>query len=328
VESAAHVRDLVNRPANDLTPGKMASEAKALADELGLYCRILNRKDLQRLGMGAILGIGEGSREDPALITMHYNKGMSSRTKCPKVCFVGKGVTFDSGGISLKPWQNMNEMKGDMAGGAVVMHTLAAVSRQNIPVELIGIIPCVENMPSGSAIRPGDVITTYSGKTIEVISTDAEGRLILADALTYALEFKPDLVLDIATLTGSVIIALGTHIAGIVGNNQEYIDKLLEAGKRTGEGVWQLPLDDSFKQSVKGDISDLKNFAGRGGGTITAAALLGEFVGSTPWVHIDIAGTSWSSDGKISYQQKGATGFGVDLTLRFLESIVAEDSTA
>jgi leucyl aminopeptidase len=324
-ESTAFVRDLVNRPGNSLTPGKLAEEAKSLADRHGLGCRVIGKKALQKLGMDAILAVGEGSREDPALIAIHYNKGLSSKSGCPKICFVGKGVTFDSGGISLKPWQNMNEMKGDMAGGAVVMSVLAAAARLKVPVEIVGLIPCVENMPGGSAARPGDVIKTYSGKTIEIVSTDAEGRLILADALTYSLEFKPDVILDIATLTGSVVVALGTQIAGVIGNNQEYIDKLIAAGNRTGEPVWQLPLDESFIEAVKGDISDLKNFSGRGGGTITAAALLGEFVGRTPWIHIDIAGTFWSPAGKVSYQPKGATGFGVDLVLRFLESIAPAD---
>ncbi len=317
VEHTAKVRDLVNTPGDRMTPVKMADEAKALAKKHGVECRVMGLRDLQRLEMGAVLGVAQGSREEPRFITLHYNKG---RSKLPKICLVGKGVTFDSGGISIKPWLDMNEMKGDMAGGAVVINAVAAAAREKLSVEIIGLVPCVENMPSGSAFRPGDVVTTYAGKTIEVLSTDAEGRLILSDALTYAGEFKPDVIVDYATLTGAVIIALGTRIAGVMGNSQKYIDRLIEAGRQAGEPVWQLPLDDFFAESIKGDISDYKNYGGRGGSTITAAALLAEFVGRTPWVHVDIAGTFWGS-GKVSYQPKGATGYGVDLTLRFLRSI-------
>jgi leucyl aminopeptidase len=317
VEYTEKVRDLVNTPGDTMTPVRMAAEAKALAKQHGLQCRVMGLRDLQRLKMGAVLGVARGSREEPRFINLHYNKGKS---KLPKVCLVGKGVTFDSGGISIKPWMDMNEMKGDMAGGALVISAMAAAAREKLPLEIIGLVPCVENMPDGSAFRPGDVITTYAGKTIEVISTDAEGRLILSDALSYGCEFRPDVMVDFATLTGAVVIALGTRIAGAMGNNQDYVDRLIEAGKAAGEPVWQLPLDDVFAESVKGDISDLKNYGGRDGSTITAAALLAEFVGKTPWVHVDIAGTFWS-DGKVSYQPKGATGYGVDLTLRFLRSL-------
>ncbi len=323
VNWTSYVRDLVNRPADDLTPERMGQEAEALSEKHGLKCRIMKRKELEKLKMGAVLSVARGSREEPRFITIHYNEGAASRNGCPKVCLVGKGVTFDSGGLSIKPWQSMNEMKGDMAGGAVVMGVLAAASQFKLPLEIIGLIPCVENMPDGTAFRPGDVITTYSGKTIEIISTDAEGRLILADALAYSREFKPDVVVDLATLTGSVIIALGTRIAGVVGTNQDYVDRLVAAGNAAGERVWQLPLDESFSESIKGDISDFKNFSGRDGSTITAAALLHEFVGKTPWIHVDIAGTFWAQDAKVSYQTKGATGYGVDLTLRFLDLIAS-----
>lgn len=319
VDHTQKVRDLVNFPADTMTPARMAEEAGSLAKRYGFQCRVMGLRDLQRLKMGAVLGVARGSREEPKFITMHYNKGKS---KLPKVCLVGKGVTFDSGGISIKPWMDMNEMKGDMAGGALVMSSVAAAAREKLPIELVGLVPCVENMPDGQAFRPGDVITTYAGKTVEIISTDAEGRLILADALTYACEFKPDVIVDFATLTGAVVIALGTRIAGAMGNTQKHIDLLIEAGRQTGEPVWQLPLDDAFVESVKGDISDYKNYGGRDGSTITAAALLGEFVGKTPWVHVDIAGTFWSDGARVSYQPKGATGYGVDLTLNFLRSIV------
>lgn len=320
VEHTEKVRDLVNTPGDRMTPAKMAEETRSLAKQYGFQCRVMGLRDLKRLEMGAVLGVARGSREEPRFITLHYNKGKS---KLPRICLVGKGVTFDSGGISIKPWMDMNEMKGDMAGGALVISTIAAAAREKLPLEIIGLVPCVENMPDGYAFRPGDVITTYSGKTIEVLSTDAEGRLILSDALTYACEFKPDVVVDFATLTGAVVIALGTRIAGAMGNSQTYIDRLIEAGQSAGEPVWQLPLDDLFSEAVKGDISDFKNYGGRDGSTITAAALLAEFVGNTPWVHVDIAGTFWSK-GKVSYQPKGATGYGVDLTLRFLGAIARE----
>jgi leucyl aminopeptidase len=323
---AGLVRDLVNRPADDVTPETMAEEAKILADDHGIECRVLTLKQIEKLKMGAVLAVARGSRREPRFISLHYNKGAAARDDVPKVCLVGKGVTFDSGGISIKPWQNMNEMKGDMAGAAVVMSTIGAAAKFSLPIEIIGVMPCVENMPDGIAIKPGDVITTYSGKTIEIISTDAEGRLILSDALAFANEHKPDVIIDLATLTGAVIIALGTRIAGTMGNSQEEINRLITAGRSTGEPVWQLPLDDAFKKAIKGDISDYKNFSGRDGSTITAAALLGEFVGKTPWVHVDIAGTFWAQSPKVPYQSKGATGFGVDLMIAYLESLISKNS--
>ena len=318
------VRDLVNRPADDVTPVMMAEEAKSLAADHGLEYRAMGLKQIEKLKMGAVLAVARGSRREPRFVSLHYNKGLAARNGVPKVCLVGKGVTFDSGGISIKPWQAMNEMKGDMAGAAVVMSVIGAAAKFELPIEIIGLLPCVENMPDGIAIKPGDVITTYSGKTIEIISTDAEGRLILSDALAYANEFKPDVIVDIATLTGAVIIALGTRIAGALGNSQDEVDRLVTASRATGESAWQLPIDDSFKEMIKGDISDYKNFSGRDGSTITAAALLGEFVGSTPWVHVDIAGTFWAQNAKVPYQSKGATGFGVDLMIAYLESLAAK----
>jgi leucyl aminopeptidase len=210
-------------------------------------------------------------------------------------------------------------MEGDMAGAAVVMEATAAAARLELPVRIVTVIPAVENMPSGSAVKPGDIITTYAGKTIEVLSTDAEGRLILSDAISYARKhYKPDVLVDFATLTGSVLIALGTRIAGVMGNTQTYIDQLIAAGKRAGEPVWQLPLDDHFYKAVEGDITDYKNYSGRNGSTITAAALLGKFAGKKPWIHVDIAGTFWNEGGP-SYCSKGATGFGLDLSLKFFE---------
>lgn len=318
-EHITAVRNMVNTPANLMTPATMADEARALCKASGVECHILARNDIEKLGMGATLAVSKGSKEDPKVIVMHHNK---KRKDLPTVCLVGKGVTFDSGGISIKSWHGMNEMKGDMAGGAVVISTIAAAARQDLPLSIVGVVPCVENMPSGTAFRPGDVITTYSGKTIEILTTDAEGRLILADALAYAREqFSPDVMVDYATLTGAVVIALGDRIAGVMGNSQDHIDLMLESGTQSGEPAWQLPLDSYFYDSVKGDISDFKNYSGRGGSTSTAAALLGKFAEKTNWLHVDIAGTFWSDGSRVAFPQKGATGYGVDLTLTFLEKL-------
>jgi len=322
-EHTAIARDLVNEPANRMTPAILAERATALARQYGVACRVMTKKEIEKMGFAAVLSVAKGSREEPRFIVMHHNKGAAKRDGVPLVCLVGKGVTFDSGGISIKPWLNMHEMKGDMAGGALVIGAITAAARMKMPVEVVGLIPCVENMPSGTAFRPGDIIDTYAGKTIEILSTDAEGRLILSDALAYAREYDPDVIVDFATLTGAVVIALGTRIAGVMGNDQDYIDWLEEAGCEAGELVWQLPLDETFSELVKGDISDYKNYSGRDASSITAAALLGEFAGDTPWVHVDIAGTFWSEGNRTSYNAKGATGYGVDLALRFLEKVAA-----
>jgi leucyl aminopeptidase len=320
-EYAARVRDMVNTPANLLTPRVLSEKAKASAKEHGLECRVIGPAEMKKQKMGAILSVAEGSREEPRLIVLEYNK---SRKNLPLVCLIGKGVTFDAGGISLKHWDGMHEMKGDMAGAAVAINAIAAAARLEIPVRIAAVVPAVENMPDGTAFRPGDVVTTYSGKTVEVLTTDAEGRLILADALTYVRKhFDPKVTVDFATLTGAVLIALGTRIAGVMGNTQAEIDRLVAAGQRAGEPVWQLPLDDHFTKSVKGDITDYKNYSGRNGSTITAAALLGEFAGEDPWIHVDIAGTFWNGGTGAAYQTKGATGYGVDLAVQFLQDIAS-----
>lgn len=318
-EHTARVRDLVNTPGNKLTPAVLADRVQETCKEYGIDCRIMGVREMKKEKMGAILSVARGSVEEPRFVVMHYNK---ARKKLPLICLVGKGVTFDSGGISLKSWERMNEMKGDMAGAAVVIEATAAAARLELPLQLVTIVPAVENLPGGSAFKPGDVVTTYEGKTIEVLSTDAEGRLILADAITYARKhYKPDVVVDFATLTGSVLIALGTRISGVLGNSQDHVDKLVAAGKKAGEPVWQLPLDDAFYKSVEGDITDYKNYSGRNGSTITAAALLGKFAGEQPWVHVDIAGTFWNEGGP-SYFSKGATGYGLDLAVRFLDAVL------
>jgi len=318
VEHIEEARDLVNTPAGDLTPALMAKYARSLSKKYDVHCHTMGHSEIVKKKMGAVLDVCKGSKEHPSVIVMHYNR---EKRNLPTICLVGKGVTFDSGGISIKPWEHMDEMKGDMAGGAVVISTVAAAARLKLPFQIVGIVPCVENMPSGTALKPGDVVRTYSGKTIEILSTDAEGRLILADALTYATEFKPKVIIDFATLTGACVIALGKHIAGIMGSSQKHIDMLLRAGKQAGEPVWQLPLDDSFKDKIKGEIADYKNYGGRDGSTMTAATLLAEFVGETPWVHIDIAGPFWSDSGHSAYTPKGGTGYGVDLALRFLDGL-------
>jgi leucyl aminopeptidase len=316
-EFSALTRDMVNAPANLFTPKELAKKARAVATEHGLSCRIIGPSGIKKEKMGAILGVAEGSREEPRLVVMEYNK---SREDLPLVCLVGKGVTFDSGGISLKQWNGMHEMKGDMAGAAVVISAIAAAAKLELPLRVAAVVPAVENMPDGTALKPGDVVTTYSGETVEVLTTDAEGRLILADALTYVKKhFDPAITIDFATLTGAVQIALGNRIAGVMGNTQSEIERLVAAGAKAGEPAWQLPLDDRFYEMVKGDISDYKNYSGRDGSTITAAALLGKFAGKGPWIHVDIAGTFWRSGGGASYHTKGATGYGVDLALQYME---------
>jgi leucyl aminopeptidase len=321
-EYAARVRDMVNTPANLLTPSDLSDRAKATAKEHGLSCLVFGPAEMKRKKMGSILSVAQGSREEPRLIVMEYNKGSKN---LPLVCLVGKGVTFDSGGISLKHSDKMHMMKGDMTGAAVVINATAAAARLDVPVRIAAVVPAVENMPDGKALKPGDVVTTYSGKTVEVLNTDAEGRLILADAITYARKhFEPRVTVDFASLTGAVQIALGTRIAGVLGNDQAEIDRMIAAGTKVGEPAWQLPLNDHFSQLVRGDITDYKNYAGRDGSTITAAALLGEFAGKTPWVHVDIAGTFWNNGGA-SYHGKGATGYGLDLALQYLQDLAAAD---
>ena len=311
------VRDWVNTPANLMGPRALAEAGRALCVEHGVQCRVWGRREIEKAGMGGVLGVALGSREEPRFMVMHYNM---DKPKLPLVCLVGKGVTFDSGGISIKPWEKMHEMKSDMAGGAAVVAAMCACASLGLPLRVAGMVPCVENMPGGAAFRPGDVLTLCSGKTVEVYTTDAEGRLILADAVAYArAHYRPDTIVDIATLTGGAVIALGTRVAPIMGNSADRVDALRSAGLAAGEPVWPLPLDERFFDLVKGEIADYKNFAGRGASPITGGAMIGVFAESTPWVHIDIAGPSWNDGSGPSYQPRGATGYGVDLLVRFLE---------
>jgi leucyl aminopeptidase len=322
-EAVNQVRDLGNLPANVATPTYVADHARRLAREYGLACEVIDRKGMERLGMGALLGVARGSVEPPKLIILRYRgRGTTaangSRGGDRPIALVGKTITFDSGGISLKPAENMEQMKSDMLGGAGVLSVLEAAARLQLPVSVVGLLPATENMPSGTAIKPGDVVTALSGTTIEVVNTDAEGRLVLADALAYAVKrFQPRLALDIATLTGACSIALGQHAIGLLGTDDALVGRLKRAADECGERVWQLPLWEDYYEQIKSDVADLKNTGGRPAGTITAAAFLSKFIGDTPWAHLDIAGTMWSSDTR-HYVTKGATGAGVRLLIQFL----------
>ncbi len=309
----ALARDLVNEPGNVKSPAFLAERAAAMAREVGLQCTILDRPALEQEGFGALLGVAQGSIREPRLIVLHYRGAGEERP----VALVGKGVVFDAGGISLKPGEKMDQMKMDMAGGAAVLGTLQAAARLRLPVNLIGIIPAVENLPSGSAMRPGDILTSLAGRTIEVLNTDAEGRLILADALTYAKRFEPREVIDVATLTGACIIALGHHAAAVLGNHQGLVRQLQKAGEQSGERCWQLPLWDEYGELLKSEVADMKNIGGRPAGTITAAAFLQNFAKDFRWAHLDIAGTAWQEKSS-DYRPAGATGFGVRLLIRHL----------
>lgn len=318
---AVHLaRDLVNAPGNLKSPEYLADQARAVAAESGLACTVLGRDELVREGFGALLGVAQGSLRPPCMIILEHRGG--SKDEQP-VVLVGKGVVFDAGGLSLKPAEKMDEMKMDMAGGAAVIGTLQAAALLQLPLNLIGIIPAVENLPSGSAYRPGDILTSLSGQTIEVLNTDAEGRLILADALTYAKRFKPKLVVDLATLTGACIIALGHQATAVLGNDQPLIEGLRAAGEACGERLWQLPLWDDYDQQIKSEVADMKNTGGRPAGTITAAAFLKKFAGDFRWAHLDIAGTAWLDQGRPCIP-KGGSGVGVRLLITFLQSLTNE----
>jgi leucyl aminopeptidase len=313
-EATVFVRDLCNHPANVVTPTYIATEARKAAKERNVSCTVLDRPQMQRLGMGALLGVAQGSHEPPKFIVLEYRGG--PRSERP-VALVGKTVTFDSGGISLKPADNMEQMKADMTGGAAVLAAVRAAARLRLPLNILAVIPATENMPGGRAIKPGDILKSLSGKTIEVINTDAEGRLILADGLAYATRYKPSVLVDIATLTGACVVALGNHAIGVLGNNERLIGELKTAGEQCGERAWQLPLWEEYYDQIKSDVADMKNTGGRPGGTITAAAFLSKFVGDAVWAHLDIASTDWS-DRERAYIPKGATGVGTRLLIQFL----------
>ncbi len=311
-------RELVNLPPNLLTPAALAAKARGMARREGLRCKVLGVPELKKLKMGGLLGVGQGSSHPPRLIVLEYRGSRSARA--PKFAFVGKGVTFDSGGISLKPGAGMDEMKADMAGAAGVLGAAVTIARLKLPVNLQVVVPTAENMPDGGAIKPADVLTMASGKTVEVLNTDAEGRLILADGLWFAGRGKPDYLLDMATLTGACVVALGKHFAGIMGNSAELMETLKQAGGETFERVWPLPLVDEHKEIMKGTWGDLQNIGGgREGGALTAAAFLSAFVDDkTSWTHLDIAGPAYQAKGDEACPA-GGTGFGARLLARAVQ---------
>lgn len=312
-EGVALARDLGNEPSNAVTPSRLAEEARKIGHELDLRVTVLDRQEMEELKMGSFLGVARGSEEPPKFIIMEY----SPVPKARPLVLIGKSITFDSGGISLKPAEKMEQMKGDMSGGAAVLATLKVAAQLKLPLNLVGILPATENLPSGTATKPGDILTSLSGKTIEVINTDAEGRLVLADALTYAQRFRPTLMIDLATLTGAVVVALGGEAIGMLGTSDPEKEKLRRAGEKCGERVWELPLWEKYYDLIKSDVADMKNTGGRSAGTITAAAFLSKFTGDTPWVHLDIAGTAWTESDH-PYIPKGNSGCGVRLLMTYL----------
>ncbi|MGI8918279.1 MAG: leucyl aminopeptidase [Pyrinomonadaceae bacterium] len=316
-ESVNFTRDLANEPGGSLTPTDMAERATAMANEFGLTVDVLDEARMQQEGMGSLLSVSRGSDEPAKLIVVKYTPERGSGTDKELLAFVGKGITFDSGGISLKPGENMELMKYDMTGGATVLGAMRAIAQLKPSVPVLGVVPCSENLPSGKATKPGDVVTAMTGKTIEVINTDAEGRLILADAIAYAKKLGATKVIDMATLTGAVSIALGDVNTAVLGTDQTLIDEIIAAGKEVGEKFWQLPLDKEYSKQIKSDIADIKNVGGRKAGTITAAAFLKEFADGLSWAHLDIAGTAWADEAK-PYRSKGPTGVAVRTLLNIV----------
>lgn len=308
------VKDMINTPANDMTPTELARIALSMANER-VSVKVLEREDAEKEGLGAYLAVAKGSSEPPKFIILHY-KGSEER---PYV-FIGKSITFDSGGISIKPSEGMEKMKYDMAGGAVVIGLIRLALDAGLPLNIIGILPATENLLGGHATRPGDIVRTCSGKTIEIINTDAEGRLTLADAIGFAKRFNPQAIIDIATLTGACSIALGNEAAAIMGNDSGLMDRLKRIGEETYERVWPMPLFDEYSEYLKSDFADIKNTGGRTGSLVTAGYFLKEFAGKTPWIHIDIASTAWIDKDR-AYIKKGATGFGLRLLANFLKEI-------
>ena len=304
-------RELGNLPANICTPTYLAQQAKKLAKEFKLKCEVLDRARMEKLGMGSLLAVGRGSHQPPHFIVLQYNGG---KARAKPVVLVGKGITFDTGGISLKPGAEMDEMKYDMSGAASVLGTFHALASMKLPLNVVGLIPAVENMPGGAATRPGDIVTSMSGQTVEILNTDAEGRLILCDALTYAERFEPDCVVDVATLTGACVIALGAVASGLMANNDGLARELLEAGQASGDRAWQLPLWEDYQEMLKSNFADIPNISGsRAAGTITGACFLARFTKKYRWAHLDIAGTAWRSGAS-----KGSTGRPVPLLTHFL----------
>lgn len=313
--AVAHARDLVNEPAGNLTPSRLAAEALAVAERCGLEATVLGPNECRQLGMGMLLAVGAGSDEGVRFVHLVYRP---EERPAKRIGLVGKGLTFDSGGLSLKPTDGMQHMKMDMAGAAVVLTAIGALAELRVPVEVHALIPCAENMISGRAYRLGDVLRSMDGKTVEVTNTDAEGRLVLADALAYAQRLELDEIVDFATLTGACVVALGPRIAGVMSNRPALLDRWLTAGRIVGEKMWPLPLPKHLRKLLDSDIADLKNIGGRDGGTLTAGLFLQEFVDEdTPWAHVDLAGPAWSDEGEGALS-KGGTGFGVASILEYV----------
>ena len=321
-DGAIFTKSIANLPPNECTPSTLANFAKIISKKNKMKCNVFSKSELKKRGFGGITAVGQGSKNEPKLIVLEHNRG--SRNEKP-IVLVGKAVTFDTGGISLKPGEKMDEMKFDKCGGCTVFGIMKAVSELKLPINVVGIIPSVENMPGGESYRPGDIIKLYNGKTAEILNTDAEGRLILADALSYGeRKYSPKAIIDFATLTGACIVALGTNVAAIVSNNEKLTKKINDSSKRTTEEVWELPLNQDYMDMVKSNVADMKNVGiGRAAGTITAAAFLRNAIEDTPWTHIDIAGVAWTQGAtkEKSYNPKGATGFGVRLILDYLQNL-------
>ncbi len=315
-QSVSAARDMANEPGNGWTPSHFARYAKRLAKNYRLKCRVLDKKEIMELGMGGLVAVNKGSKEPPRLTILEYRPAVKNDT----ILLVGKGLTFDSGGISLKPAAGMKDMKYDMCGGAAVLSAMETIAKEKPHVGVVAIIPSTDNLSGSDALKPGDVITHYGGITSEIENTDAEGRLILADSLAYGIEqFKPSCVVDLATLTGAVIIALGHHHSGVLSNNDRLVKQLIDAGTVCGEPLWRLPLGEEYSKQIESRVADIKNTGGRPAGSITAAAYLQKFVGDVPWAHLDIAGTAWDFTEK-SYIPKGPSGTGVRTLIEFVRS--------
>jgi leucyl aminopeptidase len=308
-ECSNMARELANEPSNALTPRVFADRAAAIARDAGLAVEVLEETRIADLRMGLLLGVARGSHEPPRVVVLRHEPPRTA-SNAPVLAFVGKGITFDSGGISIKPAENMDKMKDDMSGGAAVLMAMVAISRLGAPVRCIGVIPLTENMPGGHALKPGDVVVSAEGKTVEVLNTDAEGRLALGDACWYARQLGATHLVDVATLTGACVVALGKTTSGLFGRPDAWVETVRRASLRAGDRTWPMPLFDDYKELFKSEIADFANTGGRAGGAITAALFIGEFTGDLPWAHIDIAGTAWAEEAK-PYQPKGATGVGV-----------------
>jgi len=313
-EAAIWARDVGNTPGNEGTPTFLANRAKEIAEESGMKLTVLERADMEVEGMGGVLGVARGTLEPPKFIVLEHNPG---RTDLPCIALVGKGITFDSGGISIKPAENMHEMKFDKCGGVAVLATMRAAGRLRLPIRLVGIVPATENLPSGTAYKPGDVVRSLGGITIEVLNTDAEGRMLLVDGISYAKRYKPKCIVDLATLTGACQVALGDAASGLFATDEALAEALQKAAGKSGERVWRMPLYPDYTDQIRSDVADFKNTGGRSAGACTAAALLQAHAEGTPWAHLDIAGTAWSNKDR-DYLRKGATGVGPRTLLRWL----------